>query len=162
TPGTYTLTVNNIGSAATSGTVTVNDFLPFALTATAITGTGWNCPATPTQSIQCTRSDALGGTSSYPAISGTGSVNGGGPSVINNASVSGGGELNTLNDTASDLTNITAPILAITKKHSPDPFTVGQPGTYTIDVSNTGTVPTVGTVTVNDFLPFGLTATAVS
>src|SRR5262249_47584356 len=90
TPGTYTLTVNNIGSAATSGTVTVNDFLPFALTATAITGTGWNCPATPTQSIQCTRSDALGGTSSYPAISVTVSVNGGGPSVINNASVSGG------------------------------------------------------------------------
>ncbi len=160
--GTYTLTVNNIGGGATSGTVTVNDFLPFALTATAITGAGWNCSTPPTQFITCTRSDVLNGTSSYPAITVTVSVNGGGPSVTNTASVNGGGELNTLNDTASDLTNITAPVLAITESHTPEPFIAGQTGTYTINVSNTGKIATTGTVTVTDFLPSGLTATAGS
>src|SRR5262249_10374519 len=116
----------------------------------------------PTISINGPRQDVRGPASSYPAITVTVSVNGGGPSVVNNAFVSGGGELNTNNDSASDPTNITAPVLAITKTHSPDTFTVGQPGTYTINVSNTGKIATVGTVTVNDFLPFGLTATAVS
>lgn len=160
--GTYTLTVNNIGGGATSGTVTVTDFLPSALTATAITGSGWNCSTPPTQFITCTRSDALSGASSYPAIVLTVSVNGGGPSVTNTATVRGGGELNTLNDSASDLTNITAPVLAITESHAPEPFTAGQTGTYTINVSNTGKIATTGIVTVTDFLPSGLTATAFS
>src|SRR5262249_16853427 len=69
---------------------------------------------------------------------------------------------NTSNNSASDLTHITAPVLAITKTHAPEPFTVGQTGTYTINVSNTGPVATVGAVNVSDFLPSGLTATAVS
>ena len=160
--GAYSLTVNNIGNAATSGRVTVNDNLPDGLTATAITGSGWNCTAPPTSSITCTRSDALAFESSYPSISLAVSVDGGGPSVTNFANVSGGGELNTLNDSAGDLTHITAPVLAITKIHSPTTFTVGQSGTYTITVSNTGKTATAGTVTVREFLPRGLTATAVS
>lgn len=159
--GTYTLTVNNIGSAATSGTVTVTDFLPNVLIATAITGSGWNCSTPPTQFISCTRSDALSGASSYPAITVTVSVNAG-PSVTNIATVSGGGELNTLNNIARDLTNITAPVLAITESHTPEPFIAGQTGTYTINVNNTGKIATTGIVTVTDFLPSGLTATAVS
>jgi uncharacterized repeat protein (TIGR01451 family) len=160
--GSYTLTVKNIGSGATSGAVTVNDFLPFGLTATAITGTGWGCSAPPTTFITCTRSDVLAATSSYPAITVTVSVNGGGPAVTNTANVSGGGEFNTSNDSANDPTNISAPVLAITKTHFPVTFTVGQIGTYTINVSNTGKVATAGAVNVTDFLPNGLTATAVS
>ena len=37
---TYTLTVSNVGTAPTTGAVTVNDTLPAGLTATAISGTG--------------------------------------------------------------------------------------------------------------------------
>ena len=160
--GAYTITASNIGHAPTSGVVTVQDFLPFGLTATAITGTGWTCPATPTTFINCTRSDALNAGSSYPSIVVTVSVTGGGPSVTNFANVSGGGEFNTSNDTASDVTPINAPILGITKSHV-DPFSVGQPGTYTITVDNkAGKAATVGAVNVTDFLPNGMVATAVS
>jgi uncharacterized repeat protein (TIGR01451 family) len=160
--GTYTLTVNNIGNGATNAAVSVNDSLPFGLTATAIAGTGWACSTPPTSFVGCTRSDVLNSAASYPPISITVSVTGGGPSVTNSAFVSGGGEFNTTNNSASDLTKITAPVLTITKAHTPDPFTVGQPGTYTINVSNTGLVATVGAVNVTDNLPFGLVATAVS
>jgi hypothetical protein len=96
--------VTNSGGAATSGTVTVSDTIPAGLTATAISGTGWSCtqPAGP-----CTRSDALNAGASYPAITLTVNVAGNAPaSVTNTATVSGGGEVNTGNDTASDPTII--------------------------------------------------------
>jgi hypothetical protein len=84
--------------------VTVSDTLPAGLTATAISGTGWSCtqPAGP-----CTRSDALNAGASYPAITLTVNVAANAPSsVTNTATVAGGGEVNTGNDTANDLTNI--------------------------------------------------------
>jgi uncharacterized repeat protein (TIGR01451 family) len=157
--GTYTITVKNSGNASTAGTVNVNDFLPNGLTATAITGTGWICSTPPTNFVSCSRTDALTAGSSYPALTITVNVLGGGPSVTNTVNVSGGGEFNTSNDSANDLTHITAPILAITKSHTGD-FTVGVPGVYTIGVSNTGPVATVGSVTVTDFMPQGMTATS--
>ena len=104
----YTLTVSNIGTAATSGTVIVSDPLPTGLTATAIAGAGWNCtsPGGP-----CTRNDALAAGASYPAITLTVNVSGNAPStVINTATVSGGGESNTSNDAASDPTAIGSPV----------------------------------------------------
>lgn len=79
--------------------------------------------------------------------------------ITNNASVTGGGDLN--QHSASDSATVTAPVLAITKTHVGN-FTVGQTGDYTITVSNTGTVATIGTVQLSDFLPFGMTATAIA
>ena len=63
---TYTIVVGNAANAAnTTGTVRMVDTLPMGLTASAIAGTGWSCmlPA-----LTCSRSDALAGGSSYPAI----------------------------------------------------------------------------------------------
>ena len=98
---------------------------------------------------------------SYAAITVTVNVAANAPaSVTNNAAVSGGGELNTANDTASDPTTIT-PVadLMITKSHSGN-FVQGQTGaTYSITVTNAGAGPTKGVVTVTDTLPVGLTAT---
>jgi uncharacterized repeat protein (TIGR01451 family) len=100
----YTITVVNLGTAATSGTVTVTDALPTGLTATAISGTGWTCTLSP---LSCSRTDALAASASYPAITLTVSVASNAPSsVTNTATVSGGGETNTANDTASDATAI--------------------------------------------------------
>src|SRR5262249_53212944 len=99
--GTYTIRVDNTGKVATSGTVSVQDFLPNGLSATTATGTGWNCNGT--TFVNCTRSDALAPGSSYPAISLTVSVNGGAPSVTDSASVSGGGDPNF--HSVQDLTN---------------------------------------------------------
>jgi uncharacterized repeat protein (TIGR01451 family) len=161
-PGTYTITVSNVGGAATSGVVNVNGSLPFgSMTATSVTGTGWSCDTGNPQAINCTRADVLAAGGSYPSLTVTVSVNGGGPAVTNTVSVSGGGEFNTTNDSASDLTHITAPVLAITKTHTGD-FSVGVPGVYTITVSNTGPIATAGTVNVTDFLPAGMSATSVS
>ena len=158
---TYSLTVTNSGSAATSGTVTVTDTLPAGLTATAISGTGWSCVL---GTLTCTRSDALAGSASYPVITVTVDVaNDAASSVTNSASVSGGGQTNTSNDTDTDPTTVTQmPDLTVNKSHSGN-FSQGQTGaTYSIVVTNSGFATTSGTVTVTDTLPVGLTATGIS
>ncbi len=77
--------------------------------------------------------------------------------------MSGGGDGDTQNNTATDNTTIVAdPDLAITKTAAGS-FTQGQVGAaYTLTVTNTGGAATSGTVTVIDNLPAGLTPTAVS
>ena len=103
---TYTITVTNSGTAATSGPVSVADTLPGGLTATAIVGTGWSCDPLP--ALSCTRSDALGAGASYLPITLTVNVAfNASSSVTNTATVSGGGEINSSNDSASDVTPIT-------------------------------------------------------
>ena len=156
--GTYTITVSNVGHASTSGTVSVSDGLPGGMTATTISGTGWTCSGAGTAFVNCNRSDALTVDNSYPPISVTVSVSASLGQTTNSASVSGGGEFNTSNDMASDVTNVSGPVLSIIKTHVGD-FTVGQTGTYTITVSNIGPVATVNSaVNLNDNLPSGMTA----
>ena len=85
----YTITVGNSGSGPTVGTVQVVDVLPGGLTATGIGGTAWSCTL---GTLTCTRSDALGGGSTYPAITVTVNISSTAPaSVTNQATVSGGG-----------------------------------------------------------------------
>jgi len=104
TVGVYTLIVSNTGQAATTGLVTVTDTLPGGLTATAMSGSGWTCSVA---SLTCTRSDALAPGSSYPPITLTVNVaSNAPPSVVNRASVAGGGEVMTSNDAATDTTTI--------------------------------------------------------
>jgi len=160
---TYTITVNNVGTAAAAGTTTVQDVLPAGLTATAIGGAGWNCTL---GTLTCTRADALAAGAAYPPITLTVNVATNAPSnVTNTATVSNSGDSNPANDTSSDATIITSgptPDLAIAKSHNGN-AQQGQVGfVYTIAVSNVGSGPTSGTVTVSDTIPAGLTATAVS
>ncbi len=158
---TYTITVTNSGGGATTEPVTVKDIVPVGLTITAMSGSGWTCTLS---STTCTRSNALAAGASYPAITVTVSVASSAPSsVTNDVTVSGGGELNSINNTASDPTTINASTdLLITKTH-PGSFAQGDTGrTYTILVRNGGSLATTGTVTMTDTLPTGLTATAIS
>jgi uncharacterized repeat protein (TIGR01451 family) len=161
-PGFYTIAVQNAGTLQTSGTVTFTDSLPAGLNATDISGTGWSCTLA---TLTCTRSDALGPNSSYPVITLTVDVPLNAPSNVTNvATVSGGGEVNTANDTFQDFTTISpprTPDLAITKFHNGS-FIQGQTGVYFINVSNVGTAATSGAITVTDTLPTGLTATDIS
>ena len=158
---TYTITVTNSGNAATSGAVTMADLLPAGLTATDLSGTGWTCTKS---TVSCTRSDSLAAGGSYPAITLTVKVaTNTAASVTNTAIASGGGQLNTLNDAATDPTTIT-PVtdLIVLKTHSGN-FTQGASGrTYTIVAKNAGGLATSGTVTVTDTLPAGLSATAIA
>jgi len=112
--GTYTITVKNINSTATVGTVTLADTLPSGLTATAISGSGWICTLA---TLTCTRNDVLSGKASYPPITVTVSVAGNASSPLTNtANVSGGGESNTSNNTATDVTNIDGSRLLLVKR----------------------------------------------
>lgn len=160
TGATYSIVVTNSGSATTSGTVTVTDTLPTGLTATAIAGTGWSCTLA---TLTCTRSTTAAAGASFPTITVTVNVAANAPaSVTNSVAVSGGGQINTANDSATDPTTIVQPDLTVAKSHSGN-FTQGQTGaTYSLTVTNSGTASTSGTVTVTDTLPTGLTATAIS
>jgi uncharacterized repeat protein (TIGR01451 family) len=101
----YTITVTNTGAAPTSGTVQVVDTLPAGLTATALSGSGWSCTLA---TLTCTRDDVLAASSSYPDITLTVDVAANAPaSLTNQASVSGGGEQDTADNSASDPTSIT-------------------------------------------------------
>ena len=152
-PASYTITVTNPGTAATSGTVTVTDVQPAGLTFTGATGTGWTCGGSTT--ITCTRSNALASGASYPTITLNVTPTAAG-TVTNVATVSGGGEANTGNDSASDPTTVLAAVdLTINKSHTGD-FTLGVNGSYTLMVTNGGGTATSGTVTVTDVLPAGL------
>jgi len=125
TGATYTITATNSGTASTSGTVTVADTVPAGLTATGIAGNGWTCTQQP--SGPCTRSDVLAAGASYPAIALTVTVAVNAPSsVTNTATVSGGGETNTSNDTANDLTTI----IAIGSSADPRRIGVRSTGSY--------------------------------
>jgi uncharacterized repeat protein (TIGR01451 family) len=100
----YTIVVTNSGAAETKGIVTVTDLLPAALTAKSISGNGWSCSLA---HLNCTRRDALAPGRSYQPVTVTVTVAKRAPSsVTNTATVSGGGEINTFNDTAKDVTAI--------------------------------------------------------
>ncbi len=104
TGATYTIHVTNAGIDPTSGTVTVTDTLPTGLTATAINGAGWTCNSA---TLTCTRGDALAAGASYPDITITVNVAANAPTTVTNtASVSGGNDVNTGNNSASDITTI--------------------------------------------------------
>ena len=138
---TYTLTVNNAGTGATTGMVTVTDTLPSGLTATGLSGTGWTCTLA---TLSCTRSNALGAGASYPALTLTVNVSSTAPaSVTNTVAVSGGGEVNTANDTASDPTTIVAPTSGLVAAYG---FNEGA-GTTAQDASGNGNTGSIGTAT---------------
>jgi len=131
---TYTVTVSNAASTGpTSGTVTVTETMPSGLSLASMAGTGWTCPAGGTT---CSRSDALAGGASYPAIAVTVNVatNATSP-LVNTVSVSGGGSATA---SASDSTTILPPSVSTVCT----PSTLGF--TYTIG----GTTPPAITCTV--------------
>ena len=109
------------------------------LTAPALGGTGWTCTL---GTLTCTRSDALAAGSSYPAVTLTVNVPNNAPaSITNTATVSGGGQVNTSNDTVNDVRPPIKPAARLdgcAKSHTGN-FTQGQTGaTYTITVTNSG------------------------
>ena len=107
---TCTITVNNVGNAATTGAiVTVQDSFPVGLTPLASsngTVNGWTVSVSG-QQVTASRTDSTSAGAAYPALPINVSVGyQASASLVNNVSVSGGGEVNTGNDSATDTISI--------------------------------------------------------
>ncbi len=154
--GTFSLTVSNVSLFPTTGTTTVSDLLPSGLSYVSATGAGWSCSATGA-TVTCTNAApmAAGASSVITLTVGVGAA--AVPSVTNTAVVSTPGDSNPNNNTSTTTVPVGFTLdVGIVKSHSGN-FTVGQQGTFTLAVTNTGNVPTSGTISVSDNLPAGLT-----
>jgi hypothetical protein len=181
--GSYTVTASS--GTATSATFNLTNLVGPPASIAATTGTPQSTPVTtayPTN-LQATVKDSGGNLVGAATVTFTivpvngagGTFSGGGGSVQAQTNASGvatatvltanatGGTF-TVNATVTGvaapavftLTNTVAPDVTITKSHSGD-FVVGTNGTYTFKVTNNGTGPTTGPVTVTDVLPSNLT-----
>ena len=156
--GTYSIDVQNIGKAPTSGTITVTDTLPAGLTATSISGVAWTCTLA---TLTCTRSSSLQVSAPAETINVNVNVAPDAPSSVTNvATVAGGGDTNPANNTASDPTPIVVPVVDLTPSMSGATIaTQGNTNTsYTITIHNTGNLTSSGTVSAVVTLSTGLTA----
>src|SRR6185312_1467401 len=75
----YSLSVQNVAAVSFSGTATVTETLPAALTLTSLSGEGWTCSVS---LAQCSRSDALGAFQGYPQLTAVVSVSENAPPTI--------------------------------------------------------------------------------
>ncbi|MFN8666215.1 MAG: hypothetical protein U0164_03335 [Gemmatimonadaceae bacterium] len=156
----FSIQVSNVGTASTTGLITVTDNLPSGLTFVSGTAPGWACSAVG-QAVSCTSGSAMApGASVSIALTVTVGA-AAAPSVTNTASVATAGDANAANDTASDPLAVVAPDLTIAKAAG-GAFVVGSNATYTLDVSNVGTGSTTGAITVADGIPAGLTFVSAS
>jgi hypothetical protein len=103
----YTAIVTNVGQGPSAGAVALSNSLPPGLTATAISGSGWTCTLSP---LGCSRADSLPAGSSYPPVTLMVNIGPAAPSsVTSTVTVSGGGESNIANNSAS----VTTPIATV-------------------------------------------------
>jgi hypothetical protein len=133
---TYTLTVTDLGTIATSGSVSVVDTLPPGFTATGISGAGWSCVLA---TLTCTHSDSLAGGAAYPSITITVNIS---PSITGNAidtaTVSGGGDQNPSGSTTPSSVFIRT-LPAVTLTSSTNPSALGHAVTLTATVTSGAT-----------------------
>jgi uncharacterized repeat protein (TIGR01451 family) len=155
---TFSITVTNPGLIQSQGAITVTDTLPAGLLATAIGGNGWNCTLSP---LSCTASTVVPVGGSAPPITLTVSVLTTASSLTDSATVSGGGDTNPNNNTATDTVQIDAPVLTISVTHAGDFGNTQIGAAFAITVSNTGNAQAAAVFSVSDTLPAGMTATAI-
>jgi uncharacterized repeat protein (TIGR01451 family) len=155
----YTITVSNAGPSDASA-VTLSDTLPAQMSFVSMqqnSGPVFNCSGTTT--VTCTIASFVSGASASFTL--TVHVNGAG-SISNTATISATtSDPNPGNNTASASTTASFVDLAIVKSVSAGPYVVGAPVTFTLTVTNNGTLAATNVV-VTDALPGGMSATATT
>ncbi|MBL8169129.1 MAG: lamin tail domain-containing protein [Acidobacteria bacterium] len=153
TTGQYAITVGNKAAAGpTTGTITVTDTLPGNLTLASFSGANWSCTGTGTANVSCTYNATLAANATSSTLTLTVNVGAGTPtSVTNIANVSTPGEVNTNDNSASDVTTVSCASITITPATLPgairgvaynQPLTVtSTSGTTSFTLSVTGNVP---------------------
>jgi uncharacterized repeat protein (TIGR01451 family) len=102
--GTFQIAVSNIGTAATTGTITVTDTLNSAFTFVSGTGTSWTCAAV-LQVVTCTNPGPVAGGSATGNITLTVNIGGGASgSIANTATVADPGDTTDVADKSSTAT----------------------------------------------------------
>lgn len=159
---TYTLTVSNVSTSATTAPIVVTDQLPAGLTWVSAAGTGWMC-AENASLVTCTNPGPLaGGASSGITLTVTVGA-AAAPSVTNTAIVATVGDANPANNTSTVTTNVTVPTLDVAiVKTATTAFVAGHNATYQLAVTNLSGMPTTATALVTDVLPAGLTFVSAS
>lgn len=152
--------------AVTSPGLTVTDTLPDGLVPSTATGhDGWACSASG-QTVTCTATGLASGTTTQITV--VALVAQTAPATVTNTatiapSVAGSVFQSDTSKTTSP--PVTSPVSSTTAftimKSSDQAFTVGQPGSYTITVTNNGP-SSAGQVTVTDPLPTGITYLAAN
>ncbi|TVR25563.1 MAG: DUF11 domain-containing protein, partial [Ilumatobacter sp.] len=161
-PFTFTLQVRNDGPSEARD-VQVVDTVPGALELDSATAAGWTCE-TVTQTVTCDLDNPLAPATDAPPITLTVTPTPGAyPSVTNTATVSTSTPETDLTDNTDSETVSVPPLvnLSITKT-STDDFVVGEQGTYTLVVTNTGHTADPAPITVVDVLPTGLRPVSVA
>jgi uncharacterized repeat protein (TIGR01451 family) len=109
----YTIRVTNTGNLATTGEITVTDYLPSGMTYVSGTGTGWICASADDRRVICIRSAALAPGESTTIALRVDLADRMLSHVVNMAVVATPGDSVESNNTAKDPTNITpAPLPA--------------------------------------------------
>ncbi len=132
--GAFTLTVTNSGTGPTTAAYSVTDTMPTGLTISSTpTGTGWNCAASTTTVVSCTRSTVIAASAAAPAITVNVNIAPTSPtSVANTATVSGGGEAVTTNNSSTD----TVPVAQTASSMTANPGTTPQSATISTAFAN--------------------------
>ena len=142
---TYTVTLSN-GGPSNAASVALTDVVPTGTTFVSETHpAGWACTAPApgaTGTINCTvASLAPGASATFTIVVNNNTSNLGGTNISNTAQVSSATAETTLaNNSSTANVTVTAAGLAVTKSDSPDPVQAGTNITYTVTVSNLGTV----------------------
>lgn len=158
---TYTLTLTNLGSAATSGPITLATNFAVAADATrqSIGGANWTCTAaTP---VACTFNGTLSPGESAVLIDRVTVSATVGNSVSRTATYSGGGDLDctaatpcSQSMTTNTLADTTA--LSVTSSADPSPLLTGHAGQFLLTVINDGGATTNAPITLTNTLPSGV------
>ncbi|MEO7432130.1 MAG: hypothetical protein ABIR62_08900, partial [Dokdonella sp.] len=156
-PASYTLTVTNVGAAATTAAATISDNVPTGLPLGAVS-TG--CSVTG-QQVTCTIAAGLAaGASTSFLIAVTPLADASGTTLSNTATVAGGGDPSCPAGalcSSTVMTPVDAPALTLVKTASDGGFAVGVPASYTLTVTNTGNAATTAAAVVIDNVPSTLT-----
>ena len=159
---TYRVSVDNVGTAATSGPARVTDTLPAGLTPSEAEGAGWDCSSSG-QDVTCVHDGILGPGDQAQELTIRAFVGPGSASTVNNtATVSTVADADPSNDSDTDQAEVVrVPDLELTLDDQPPAggaYRVGGAGSYRLTVLNGGGAPTTGPASLSVELGNGMTA----
>ena len=153
----YKLQIQNVGTSAASGDITVHYPVPFA--GVTASGTGWTCTASTVSDPTCTHSGGVAAGSALPPVTITGTVpaQDAPATVTAYASVDNASDAYTNDNSTSLDTSVTPrPVdVVATVSDGGALFVADKQAVYSVQVRDIGTSPATGSIIVHYPVPFG-------